>query len=205
MSIPAALAYGALAGYAIAIPLGAIGLLILRTALARGFKGGAAAGLGAATVDLAFCTLAFLAGGAVGPTLRSWGDTPLYVSAAVLIGIGLVQLRGALRPSAEAKPLPSHGSIYVRFIALTAINPATVLYFAALAGTLASQDADAGARAAFVVAVGLASASWQLGLAAAGSVLHRAASPRVSKVLSVTGSLIVVGLGLAVLARAVWG
>lgn len=205
MSITAAILNGALAGYAIAIPLGAIGVLILRTALARGFWAGAAAGLGAATVDLVFCTVAFVVGGVVGPTLRSWGDTPLYVSAAVLIGIGLVQLRAAFKAGGAQKPLPGHGSLYLRFIALTAINPATVLYFAALAGALASQHVEAGSRVAFVIGVGVASASWQLGLAAAGSVLHSAASPRVSKVLSVTGSLIVVGLGLAVLARAVWG
>lgn len=206
MSAGSALVYGLLAGLGIAMPLGAIGVLIVRAAMTSGFRVGAAAGLGTATVDLVYCTLAFAAGAGLADTIRSWGSAPLYVSGAVIAGIGVAQLWSTFHRR-EGGPLvaPRARSIYMRFIALTALNPVTVLYFVALAGALATRDANPGARAAFVVGVGAASALWQVALAGAGTVLHRTAGPRVSHALGVVGSLIVVGLGAAVLARAATG
>ncbi len=49
---------GALAGYAIAIPVGAIAILILETSLQRGFWHAFAAGSGMATADLIYATIA---------------------------------------------------------------------------------------------------------------------------------------------------
>jgi threonine/homoserine/homoserine lactone efflux protein len=43
---------GLVAGYAIAIPVGAIAVLIIHTALTQGLRAGLAAGAGAATADL---------------------------------------------------------------------------------------------------------------------------------------------------------
>ena len=53
---------GALAGYGIAMPVGAVSILIIGAALRGGFLPGFAAGMGAATADLFFATLAALAG-----------------------------------------------------------------------------------------------------------------------------------------------
>lgn len=206
VSVSASLAYGIIAGLGIAMPLGAIGVLILRTGMTRGFRVGAAAGLGAATVDLTYCALAFAAGAGLAGTIESWGSAPLWASGAVILAIGAYQLVGTFRGGPAEQPAPPRArSLYLRFVALTALNPVTVLYFVALAGALASRHADAASRAAFVVGTGVASAAWQLGLAAAGAVLHRAAGPRVSHVLGVVGSVIVVGLGAALIVRAATG
>ena len=52
---------GAIAGYGIAIPVGAISILIVNTSLRCGFGVGFMAGAGAATVDLLYASLAMLA------------------------------------------------------------------------------------------------------------------------------------------------
>jgi len=55
---------GMAAAYAIAIPVGPIAVLILRTGVSRGLRAAAAAGAGAATADLIFATGAMLFGAA---------------------------------------------------------------------------------------------------------------------------------------------
>lgn len=204
ISVPTALLYGVLAGFGIAMPLGAIAVLLLRTGMTHGFRAAAAAGLGAASVDLAYCAAAFAVGSSIAGTIQSWGGWPLLVSGAVLAGIGAIQLRGAFRgaPDAPATPLRSR-HLYTRFVALTALNPATVLYFVALASALASRQADAAARVAFVAGTGLASAMWQVGLAAVGALLHRGIGQRASRVLGIVGSAIVMLLGGVMIARGI--
>ena len=56
---------GIAAGLAVAVPIGAIGILIIEAGLRRGFRAAAAAGAGAATVDGLYATTAAVFGGAV--------------------------------------------------------------------------------------------------------------------------------------------
>jgi threonine/homoserine/homoserine lactone efflux protein len=60
---------GVAAGLGIAIPVGAIAILIVETGLRRGFRLGAAAGAGAATVDGIYVLVAAAEGG--GSALRT--------------------------------------------------------------------------------------------------------------------------------------
>ena len=60
-----ALFLGMAAAYGIAIPVGPIAVLILRTGVSRGLRAAAAAGAGAATADLIFATSAMVFGAAV--------------------------------------------------------------------------------------------------------------------------------------------
>ncbi len=201
-SIAGAALYGIAAGLGIAMPLGAIAVLILRTALSRGMRAGAAAGLGAASVDFVYCSLAVVAGASLSGVISRWGEAPLYVSGAVIAAIGVAQLVSALRPQETVAATPRARIVYLQFIGLTALNPVTVLYFASLAGVLASHEADAGAQAAFVAGVAMASAAWQVGLAVAGAAMRHTVSERASRALGIVGSVIVVGLGVVVIARA---
>ncbi|NYI41927.1 LysE family transporter [Demequina lutea] len=200
---------GATAGLAIAMPLGAIGLLLLRLGMLHGFRSAAAAALAVGCVDLAYCAAAVTVGSKASPLIESWGAVPMVVSGAVVIGIGLRQLVTSLTaPDALAAP-PKPGrplAVFGRFVALTAMNPLTVLYFIALAGVLAGTSSGFEAKAAFVAGTGAASISWQLGLAAVGAVMHRTISARTGRVLGIVASAIVILLGAAVIVRAlVWG
>ncbi|MBW4700783.1 LysE family transporter [Micromonospora sp. RL09-050-HVF-A] len=100
---------------------------------------------------------------------------------------------GGERPARTAA-----GPVYVRFVLLTAVNPLTLVYFFALAGTVNAVPGSWTGPGVFVVAAGLASLLWQTGLAAIGAALGATVPVRVADLLGVVASLIVVVLGAAV-------
>lgn len=89
---------GALAGFGIAIPVGAIAILIIDAALRLGFRSGFLAGAGAASADLLYAALAGLAGQALAPLLAP-AAAPLRtfsgLALAVLGAYGLWRARRA--------------------------------------------------------------------------------------------------------------
>jgi threonine/homoserine/homoserine lactone efflux protein len=197
---------GVLAGYGIAIPVGAIAILIVDTALRRGFRFGFMAGAGAAAADFLYATLAALAGRAIAVVLEPAAFGLGLLSALVLFGLGgygLWQLSRTSGRSAEktraARPT-GHLRTFAQFLGLTLLNPLTIAYFGSLIlGLHGGALATIGGRAAFVVGAGLASLSWQTLLAGLGALAHRRLSPRFQTTTSVIGNLIVLGLGVRIL------
>jgi len=174
----AALLAGITAGLAVAVPLGPIGVMIVDTGIRNGARSGFAAGLGTATVDGLYASTAALFGAAVGSWLAPAQDTLRIAAAAVLIAIGVYGLlrlkhRGTAGGSGGAPP-PAH-HLFARFFALTAVNPATAVTFAALMiGLPAVADGSAADRVLFVGGAFAASLAWQSMLAGSGALLgHR--------------------------------
>lgn len=193
---------GAAAGYAIAIPVGPIALLIVRTGLRRGFRVAAAAGAGTATVDLIYAVAAVLLGAAIVPALGPVVVPLRLAAAAVLIGLavrGLLQLR-ARRVAVETDDTRSAVHTYLLFIGLTLLNPATVTYFVTLAVGLPEIAQDAGSRMAFAAGAALSSLSWQTVLAAVGAALHARLTPRMELATTLASSAILVGFALKIAA-----
>jgi threonine/homoserine/homoserine lactone efflux protein len=201
---------GVIAGYGIAIPVGAIALLIIDTGLRRGFQMGFMAGSGAATADFVYASLAAVAGGTLAVLLAPFALGLRVASAVVLLGLGGYGLR-QLRRAAQAKetrPVVNHGRwrTYGQFLGLTLLNPLTLAYFSALIlGMDAGATITLGARIAFVAGAGLASLSWQTLLAGLGALAHRRLSPRVQVLTSVIGNLVVIGLGARILWQVLGG
>jgi threonine/homoserine/homoserine lactone efflux protein len=197
---------GVLAGYGIAIPVGAIAVLIIETGLRRGFRLGFMAGAGAAAADFLYAGLAAAAGGALAVVLAPLAWWLRLASAFVLFalgGWGLWRIRRARR--LEGEPVPEvrgHGRTFAQFLGLTLLNPMTVAYFSALIlGMNTGAVVAAGERIAFVAGAGAASLSWQTLLAGVGSLGHRRLSPRFQVLFSVTGNLVVIGFGARILWR----
>ncbi|MBI5667957.1 MAG: LysE family transporter [Chloroflexi bacterium] len=194
---------GVLAGYGIAIPVGAIAILIVNAGMRHGFHEGFLAGAGAASADLLFAALAALGGPALAVLLQPLAGGLRWVSAAVLIGLGaygLWRLRQSRTQLPAAVTLRGGWRTYAQFLGLTLLNPLTVAYFAALIiGRGSGMAFDAHDRLLFVVGAGLASLSWQMLLALLGALAHRHLSPRVQVLTSVIGNLVVVALGLRIL------
>ncbi len=176
------LATGLAAGLAVAMPLGAIGVLLLHEGMSRGTRTALAGAAGVASVDAVYATVAVLAGAGVSAALAGHESTIRLVGALVLGTIAVRGLLGALRgPRASAagtaddavnvlgpsRPL----RVYGRFVALTAINPLTATAFAVLAAGLAQRWSTSADRWAFVVGVAVASLAWQAVLAVAGGLL----------------------------------
>lgn len=195
---------GALAGFGIAIPIGAIGVLLVDLAMRRGFKPAAAAGAGVATADFLYALVAVLLGAAVAGAVESFQDTLRIASAVVLIGIAVRLLWSALRsraPVLEQENVPAGGvaSTYVRFVGLTILNPATITYFVALIVGLDRGDATVADKALFVTGAFLASLSWQTSLAALGAFLHKRIPESVRWVFGAAGAVVVAGFAVRLL------
>lgn len=196
---------GLLAGYAIAIPVGAIAVLIIHTSLTRGLRTGMAAAAGAATADLVYASLAALAGlwvaSFIGPLIG-----PLrVVGGAVLVGFGVrgfVVMRSAretLEPvAAHDEARRPHHRTYLAVLGLTLLNPATVVYFTALTVGLPFLG-GVGERLVFAVAAGAASLSWQLPLAVFGAALGRGGGYRVRRVTAGVGNGVIIVMGALIL------
>lgn len=170
MNPSTALLAGLVAGLAIAVQVGAVSLLLVETALIRGPRTAVAAGMGVATTDFLFAAVAATAGGVAGAALASHESELRTVAAAVLAAIavhGLITLqRCGLTEDPDAgealgpvRP-PGPGAHYAGFVAITALNPLTIVSFAAIAAAL-SFDSPA-AAAAFAAGVGIASGGWHL-------------------------------------------
>jgi len=194
-----------LAGYGIAIPVGAVAVLILEAGMRRGFRPAFAAGTGAAAADLTYAALAALAGPPIAAALSSFTLALQLGSAALLLAIGLRGLWAARQSAAspEASPGLERGALrtFWQFLGLTLLNPLTVAYFAALVLGRGPENSLAPAgRLAFVAGAWLASWSWQTLLAAGGALAQRLLSRRARQVTSMVGSLVVIGFGLRILA-----
>lgn len=201
--ITAALA-GLVAGYGIAIPVGAVAAYLITLGATHGFRTAAAGGLGAATVDAAYAAVAVVLGAVLAPLIMTVATPLRWLSALVLVGVAVLMIISGLRPvssviigAAGGPPpdVPSPRRAYATVLVITLVNPATLVYFAALvAGSTVRFDRPAEA-VIFVVAAGLASASWQLVLAGAGAGLSRVLSgPAARRWTSVVGAVVVLGL-----------
>ena len=196
-----ALLLGAIAGYAIAMPVGPIAVLILRTGMRDGRGSALAAGAGCATADLLYASAAMLAGPAlvsvIAPVL-----TPARLVAAILLIV--VAVRGLRAPDATvpSDERASVGRTYATVLGLTLLNPSTIIYFASLAVGLPAISAEPLARGLFIVAAATASLSWQWLLALAGSSLHGRVPPRLGRVTSIASAVIIGGLALKIAADA---
>ncbi|HET9655702.1 MAG TPA: hypothetical protein VFP72_10135, partial [Kineosporiaceae bacterium] len=106
----AALLAGLIAGYGLAMPMGAISVLLIHEALTRGWRIASAAASGTALVDLGYACLALAAGAAVTDRLQGWTRTVQLIGAAVLVAVVLHGLRGLRRTSLPLRPAPAGDS-----------------------------------------------------------------------------------------------
>src|SRR3984957_17998923 len=128
MNVSAALVAGLLAGGAIATQFGAVSALLLETAVVAGPRRAAAAGLGVASVDFAYVALAVGAGAAARVVLASHEAELKATAALALMFIAVRGLRSIIRDPVEPRVGATRRSLpardqYLRFVALTAINP----------------------------------------------------------------------------------
>ncbi len=197
---------GVVAGYGIAIPVGAIAILIIEMGLRRGFRLGFMAGAGAAAADFLYATLAAVAGSTLAAALAPFAWWLRAASVLVLFGLGgygLWQIRRAAQPQ-ETPPVADRGHwrTFGQFLGLTLLNPMTVAYFSALIlGMNTGMTVTTGERVAFVAGAGVASLSWQTLLAGVASLGHRRLSPGFQMLSSLIGNLVVIGFGVRILLR----
>jgi threonine/homoserine/homoserine lactone efflux protein len=194
----AALLAGLAAGLAIAMQVGAVSLLLVEAAVVAGPRAAVAAGMGVATIDFAFAVVAAAAGGAASAALSGHEDAIRLGAAGALAAIaihGLIALRAddAIAPDpSEAHPGGTAGSLYARFVAITAVNPLTIASFAAIAASLSIGGFRA--AGAFALGVGLASGAWHVALTLAAGHAGRWITPRIRRGLAIGGRVAVLAI-----------
>ncbi|WP_433005929.1 LysE/ArgO family amino acid transporter [Kribbella sp. CA-294648] len=204
----AALIAGLLAGYGIAMPVGAIATYLVALTARTSLKLGAFAALGVATADGLYALIATLGGSALAPLIEPITVPLKWISVLVLLALATRGATTAIthhRRLQSTKPPPttppSATRAYFALLAMTMLNPTTVIYFTAL--VLGSQDATTPThleQSVFVLAAFAASASWQLALATSGALLGRLLTTPTARLLTaLLSSLLITALALHLL------
>ena len=196
---------GLLIGLSVAAPVGPIGVLCIRRTLSQGWAVGLLTGLGAATADALYSTIA-----AFGLTAVSGGLLHQQGAVRLIGGLFLCYLgAGTIRtlPAAQATRAETRGQAgaYLSAVALTLANPSTILTFAGIFAGLGSvtgvggEGTSAGRAASLVLGVLLGSAAWWLVLSTAVALVRARVTPRALAWVNRVSGAILVGFGLAAL------
>ena len=216
---------GALIGFAIAAPVGPVGLLCIRRTFAHGARTGLASGLGAATADAMYGLVAALGVSAVAALLLEHAAMLRIVGGLLMACLGIAALRrarampaaapaadhsarhGAPPPTgagrqagaqlaAEASARGLFGAFGTTF-ALTASSPMTILSFAGLLAALAPPDGSVAGGLLLVAGVFAGSIAWWMLLVGGVAASRKAVSPRLLRIIEAVS-------GAALLAFAAW-
>jgi arginine exporter protein ArgO len=196
--VSAALVAGLVAGYGIAIPVGAVGTYLMALTARTSLRIGAAAALGVATADGLYALISTLGGSALAPLIAPVTVPLRWVSAAVLVVLAVrgagKAVAGFRRPQAVSeRELADPVRAYATLLGITMLNPLTLIYFTALV----VGGPTTGDGVVFVLAAFAASASWQLLLAGGGALLGRLLTgPKGRLATTLASSAVIVGLAV---------
>jgi threonine/homoserine/homoserine lactone efflux protein len=209
-------ARGLALGFAIAAPVGPIGVLVIRRTLAEGRLAGLFSGLGAATADGIYGFIAAFGLTFISSFLISQQNWIRLLGGLFLIYLGIKTLRApvAERPAAgfdtapagtPTQPTGTQSGLlgnYASTFVLTLTNPLTILSFAAVFAGLGvgTTSGDYLSATVLVLGVFLGSALWWLALSTVVSLLRSRVSPRGLRWVNRVSGLIILGFGLAALA-----
>jgi threonine/homoserine/homoserine lactone efflux protein len=192
---------GVAIGFSVAAPVGPIGLLVIRRAIADGRAAGLATGLGAAAADALYGAVAGLGLSAVVAALSGASVWLRLGGGLFLIVLGIRAARS--RPpegGAETAPAATRAGLARAFgstLLLTLANPMTVVSFAAVMASVGVGASGGGEVAAFVAAVFAGSALWWLLLSGGASLLRSRITPRRMRWINVASGLVLAAFGLA--------
>ncbi len=167
-------------GFAIAAPVGPIGLLCIRRTLTGGWVSGLLSGLGAASADAFYGSLAAFGLTMVYDRLSGWQVWIQMVGAAFVIALGIQAIRTP--PAKMVAPAGARLGLlrtYLSTFLLTLSNPVTILSFLAIfAGlNLVSAGQPWGKGLWLVTGVFLGSSLWWLLLSSGIFFLKRKLNP----------------------------
>jgi threonine/homoserine/homoserine lactone efflux protein len=202
------LAKGLLLGFAIAAPVGPIGVLCIRRSFAEGWLTGFLTGMGAATADGFYGGVAAFGLTAISSALVAEQGIIRVVGGVLLCYLGLRTLRakpaveaiGAVATTARRRSgLPG---AYAATVGLTLTNPATILSFAAVFAGLGFARAASGSIAApalLTVGVFLGSACWWLLLSGGVSLLRSRLRPGALRWVNYLSGILLLVFGVVAL------
>jgi threonine/homoserine/homoserine lactone efflux protein len=164
---------GIIIGFAMAVPIGPIGIMCIRKTLTEGRLRGLIIGLGAATADLLYGCVAAFGLTVISNTLNSQRIWIRLAGGALLLFLGIRTFRA--QPSDPKVPLNNSGMLrsYLTTVFLTLTNPVTIFAFIAVFASLGlGNGLNYFSASALVSGVFIGSALWFL-LLSSGVTLFR--------------------------------
>lgn len=190
-------------GFAVAAPVGPIGLLCIRRSLLLGSKHGLMTGLGAATADAFYGVIA-----AFGFTLISsaliGNDVAIRAVGGVFLGyLGAKTFFATAYNESAEQSSDSLVRSYLSALFLTVTNPLTILSFAAAFAGLGLQSAGNRplASAAMVGGVFVGSAFWWLFLSSATAMMKKAISRDTMVYINRGSGILLIGFAIIALLK----
>ena len=191
---------GLLIGFSISVPVGPVGVLVIRRTLAEGFAAGFLSGFGCATGMVLY-------GSVIGFGLTAISDLLVRVQRPLAIGGGLFLIylgytivRAA--PPDPTSPLQRRSLLgaSVSALVLTIFNPAVLLYFLALftGSDLLDRQRSYAAALILVLGVFLGTLAWWLGLSGAVSLLRARLNDRILRWANALSGLAIAAFGVKV-------
>jgi threonine/homoserine/homoserine lactone efflux protein len=197
-------------GFAIAAPVGPIGVLCIRRTLAEGRVVGLVTGLGAATADATYGAVAAFGVSAITSLLVS---ERLWIHLLGALFLAWLGLRTALarptvalaaldtaKPPADAANQRGLLAAWASTVALTLTNPTTILSFAAVFAGLGLVGADYASAGLLVVGVFGGSALWWLILSGGVNLLRARFNARAMRWVNVISGALLLGFAAFALA-----
>jgi threonine/homoserine/homoserine lactone efflux protein len=181
-------------GFAVAAPVGPIGMLCIRTTLERGRVAGFAAGLGAAVADAIYGMIGVLGVTAISGVIeaqRFWLELGGGVFV-IAFGIHLGLTKPNVQNGTDEIPV-SLWADFVKTLVLTLANPSTILTFMAIfAGVPGAAASELAAVPVIVLGVLLGSAAWWLFLSqGVGVIRHKISEQALTSMNWAAGALLV--------------
>jgi threonine/homoserine/homoserine lactone efflux protein len=192
---------GLILGFAIAAPVGPIGVLCIRRSLADGARSGLATGLGAATADALYGCIAGFGLAAVSAFLvqqRFWLG---LIGGLFLCFLGLKTFFS--KPAENTAPGRERRllSAYLSTFLLTVTNPMTILSFVAVfAGLGLASSSDYRLAAALVSGVFIGSALWWILLSSGAALMRKRVGPTLMLFVNRASGTLIFVIGLYSLA-----
>lgn len=189
---------GLIIGFAIAAPVGPIGVLCIQRSLHDGFKVGFMTGIGAAFADGAYGLIAGFGLTAVSSFLTQQQYWIRLVGGLFLLylGVKLLMKRPISKSTGKNDRSSWHAFITTFFLTLT--NPATILSFVAVfAGLgLVTKGTDYMDALSLVIGITLGSACWWLLLSGGVAyILHHRLNPTLMQGINRFSGIIMLGFG----------
>ncbi len=203
-SDPSLFLRGMVIGFAIAAPVGPVGLLCIRRALADGRGAALVAGMGAAVADTFYGAVA-----AFGLTFVSAFLVAQQVALKLIGGAFLVYLGWrSWQARAVLVPTPKRGpglvKDFVSTLAITITNPGTIFAFMGVFAAMGAAGVEGGGSGWMVLGVFAGSTAWWLTLSALAGAVRASFTPEWLRRLNQASGVALAGFGLAVLASLLW-
>jgi len=193
---------GLLIGFAIAAPVGPIGVLCIRRTLAAGQLVGLASGLGAATADAFYGAVAGFGLAFISSFLLSQQLALRLIGGAFLLCLGARTFLA--HPAGQAAAAQGRGILgaYLSTLLLTLTNPTTILSFVAIFAGLGVASATRSYLTAALLVLGVfcGSALWWLVLSSGVTLFRQRVSAHGLAWVNRVSGIIIGGFGLAALA-----